>query len=206
MQARRGNIRFIVLVLAVALALAAPTAAHAQAAQAVGLAEVALGIAFGVMFPAPQCGPHDQLPPPYQPARPNYGPPPQPDQHANLEQHNNFDDDDDFEDDFAQPVHHHPPRHLDSNYSRQSQTRPDAQDESDQRANLRARDGDQPAVSADDEQQPVTAPARRRPHRRHQPQTEPVEQTQSSGQMAEIPSLSQPTQASPRTGGFAPEQ
>jgi hypothetical protein len=170
--------KFKALILAVAVSVAVPAAAHAQGmnpAQAAGLAQAVLGIAFGVMFPAPQCGPHDAMPPtfqparpnyspppPYQPARPDYLPPPETERRANLEQHDSFDDDDDFDEDF-QPVHRHPPKHAESSYSLQPETRPGADDTSDQ-SNLRPGDaeqpGDQPAAAYDEDQQPANPPVR----------------------------------------------
>ena len=192
----RAIMRFTALMLGVALAVAAPTAAHAQAinpAQAAGLAQAALGIAFGVMFPAPQCGPHDAMPPPYRPTTPAYSPPPPLDQHANL----------DNDDDDSRPLRPLPPRP--STYSLQPQTRPDAQDESDQMTDVRARDSDQtadqPAMSEDGEQ-PAPPRTKRRPAQ-HNHQAQTTKPAQSSGQVAEIPSLPRGAQRSDR---FAPQQ
>jgi len=217
--------RLKAFMLAVALTVAAPAAAHAQGmnpAQAAGLAQAVLGIAFGVMFPAPQCGPNDHLPPPsqpvrpnyappppYQPARPDYLPPPPEDQRATRDQRDNFDDDDDFDDDFRQPVHRHPPKHAESSYSLQPETRPGAYDISDQ-SNLRPGDaeqpGDQPAAAYDEDQQPANPPVRHRAPRRRHPQAQAAQQTQSGGQVAEIPSQPRAVQASPQTEGSTPEQ
>jgi hypothetical protein len=185
--------RFTIFMLAAALTVAVPTAAHAQAAQAAGIAQLAVGIAFGVMFPAPQCGPHDAMPRPYQPRTPSYSPPPPPlDQHGNLEN-----DDDD-----SQPLRPLPPRP--GTYSLQPQTRPDAPDESDQTTNVRARDtdqsADQPAMSDDDEQ--PAQPRKRRPAH-HNRQAQATEPTQTSGQVAEIPSVPRGAQ---RSDSFAPQQ
>ena len=178
--------KFTIFMLAVALTVAVPTAAHSQAAQAAGIAQAALGIAFGVMFPAPRCGPHDALPQPYQPRTPSYSPPPPPlDQHANLDE-----DDDD-----SRPLRPLPPRP--STYSLQPQTRPDAEDESDQTTNVRARDtdsSDQPVLSEDDPQ-PVQPRTKRRPVRPNR-QAQTTEPAQSSGQVAEIPSLPRGAQRS----------
>ena len=191
--ARRGNMRSKAFILAVAFAVAAPTAAHAQAAQAVGLAQIAVGIAFGVMFPAPQCGPHDAMPRPYQPRTPSYSPPPPP-----LDQHGSLGDDDDDN----QPLRPLPP--PPSTYSLQPQTRTDAQDEYDQPTNARARDADQsdqPVMSEDDRQPAQPHTKRRRVHHNRQVQT--TQPIQTSGQVAEIPSLPRGAQ---RSDSSSPQQ
>jgi hypothetical protein len=192
--------------LGLALTVAAPAVARAQhfdPLQAAAIAESVVGMVFGPMYATPRCGPHDALPQPYQPRTPSYNPPPQPDQHSNL--------DDDDDDDYSQPVQPPSRRHL-GTYSLQPQTRPNAQDESeqttDQTTDVRARDAgqsDNQAVLSEDEQRPVQVHAQRRSgHRNRHPQA--VAQTQSSGQVAEIPSLPRATQASSGSDGFAPEQ
>ncbi len=171
--------RFTAFMLAVALT-AAPGAAQAQAispAQAVGIAQAVLGIVVGPMFGTPQCGPHDAMPPPYQPARPNYNPPPPPAQQANL---------DDQDDEELRPLP--PPRHSASDYSLQPQNQSPAEDETGQPAQLGASDQSRYDQSDDESQQPVTTPARHRAARRNPPPSS-IEQTQSSGQVTEIPSL-----------------
>ncbi len=180
--------RIAAIVLALALTVVTPKPARAQMnpAQAAGLATSIAGIVFGALYPAPRCGPHDAPPHPYQPVAPHYAPPPSPPpQHADL--------DDDDDDEPIQPQFH---RHL-STDSSQPQSHPSAEDESDQTTSVRANDeSQQPADEAapsNDEQQPVQAPM---PHRarRHRP-AQAIGQTQSSGQVAEIPSqprVSQP--------------
>ena len=201
--------RFTVLGLAVALAVTAPGAAHAQAIsplQAAGIAQAVLGIAYGVMFPAPQCGPHDAIPRPYQPT-PSYNPPPpNPDQFDRLDRHTSTDQPASLdEDDDDKPLKPLPPPPSAS--SEQPQTRPDEMGpddryDSDQTASGRARDSDesdgQPVMREADSQ---PAPARRK-HRRTR-SVQRGEQTQNSGQVAEIPSISQGTQ---RSGALTPEQ
>jgi hypothetical protein len=174
------------IILALALTFVAPTVARAQInpLQAVGIAENVAGIVFGSMYPAPRCGPHDALPQPYQPATPpHYAAPPRPDQHANL------DDDDDDE-----PIR--PAPHRLSTYSLQPQTRPNAEDASDQTAEVRAHDGSEQPVdeAALSDEQPVQNRVRHRAARSRPAKT--IAQTQSSGQVAEIPS--QPRIAQPQ--------
>jgi hypothetical protein len=175
------------IMLAIALTVVAPSAARAQVnpLQAMGIAESMARIVFGSMYPAPQCGPHDALPQPYQPP-PHYAPPPRPDQHANL------DDNDDYND----PIQPRSSRRF-GTYSLQPQPRPEAEDDTDQTTGLRARDAgqpaDQPGVS-DDGGQPVAAHVRRRSARPKRP-AQTIVQTQSAGQVAEIPSLPRAAQA-----------
>jgi hypothetical protein len=170
------------IMLAFALTVMAPKPARAQMnpAQAAGLATSIAGIVFGALYPAPRCGPHDAPPHPYQPATPpHYAPPPgSPAEHADL--------DDDDDDEPIQPQFH---RHLSTDAS-QPQSRPNADDESDQTTAVRTRDESQQpadeAAASDDEEQPAQTPMPHRARRRRPAQT--IGQSQSSGQVAEIPS------------------
>lgn len=181
------------IILAFALTVLAPSAARAQVnpLQAMGIAESMARIVFGSMYPAPRCGPHDALPQPYQPPPPpQYAPPPRPDQHANL----------DYNDDYNDPIQPRSSRRL-GTYSLQPQPRPEAEDDADQTTGLRSRDAgrpaDQPGVS-DDGGQPVAAHVRRRSARSKRP-AQTIVQTQSAGQVAEIPSLPRGTHGSSDT-------
>ncbi len=175
----------VTIISAIVLSLVAPGVVHAQMnpAQAIGIAEGIAGIVFGSMYPAPRCGPHDAIPQPYQPPPPRYAPPPRPEQHTDL-------DDDDTE-----PLAP-PPRRLNP-YSLQPQTHRNA--EKGQTTDLRNRDdGQQPADETavnDDEEQPVQTQPRHQPVRRHYPPAQTIGQSQSQGQVAEIPS--QPRLARP---------
>jgi hypothetical protein len=168
--------RFVAVALV--LAWSAPTVASAQAMNPVQATGMALNIArlvYGAMYPAPRCGPHDAPPPrPYQPTPPSYVPPPHPDETSS------FDSDDDDDD---QPLPPRPSHHL-STANVQPSNHPDADDESDQTAGVRARDSGQPDYD----------PART------------IDQGQSSGQVAEIPSLNGSTGTSSQSGNFGPQQ
>jgi hypothetical protein len=140
---------------------------------AAGLAAGIAGIFFGALYPAPRCGPHDAPVHPYQPVPPHYAPASgTPPPHADL---------DDDDDEPLQPLSPRLHRHLSADSS-QAQVRPDADEASDQTAAVQQPDE---AASAEQEQQ-VQAPMPHRARRRRPPST--IVQTQSSGQVAEIPS------------------
>jgi hypothetical protein len=107
------------------------------------------------------------------------------------------------DDDDDQPLPPRPSHHLST--ASQPRTHPDVEDESDQTADVRARDGGQPdyePVASDNDDQPVqTTTPRHRPTPRKAP-APTIDQGQSSGQVAEIPSMRPAAQS----GGFGPQQ
>jgi len=184
--------KFGAIWLGLALTAVTPAVASAQhisPLQAAAIAESVVGIAFGVMYPAPRCGPHDAMPRPFQPPPAYNTPPPRPQPPSDLGYNNDdpADDDGDY-----QPLPPRAPRHPNT-YSLQPQTRAEAADESDQTTDIRARDdnaqsGNQFASGGEDAQ-PAQAPVRHRLARRKE-RTQTPAPAQSSGQVAVIPSLS----------------
>ncbi|HZY59490.1 MAG TPA: hypothetical protein VFE56_06995 [Candidatus Binataceae bacterium] len=201
------KMRLSLIVLAAALTIAVPARAQQfNPAQAAAIAQGVVGLMFGVMFPQPQCGPHDNFgqayrfqprppayvqPQPYQPATPYYGQP-QPRPQPNL----SYEDDDDD----GQPLQPLPPRisRRSSNDSRQPQPYSNVnEDQPDQPAQARATDPGQsyrPAPGDEVDDQPVEAVTRHRSaHHHRSQQTAAQDDPQSSvrpdvsGQVAEIP-------------------
>jgi hypothetical protein len=206
------KMRLSVIVLAAALTVAVPARAQQfNPAQAAAIAQGVVGLMFGVMFPQPQCGPHDNFgqPFPYQPRTPAYGQPlpyqpqpyqpatpsysqPQPRPQPNL----GYEDDDDD----GQPLQPLPPRisRRSSNDSRQPQPYSNVnEDQPDQPAQARATDPGQsyrPAPGDEVDDQPVEAVTRHRSAHHHRSQQTAAQDdpqssapADSSGPVAEIP-------------------